>query len=279
MALMLAMLLMPIQPVVQAAEVTLVWDPNTESDVAGYKLYYGAMSRQYDYLIDIGNKTTHSLYSLVDGTTYYIAVTAYDQQGLESGYSNEVVFTTMPPYNNYPLEPSAPSGPFVGYTQESYGFTTSALEPDGDALKYRFDWGDGNVSNWSASYQQHAWSSEGIYCIKAQAIDSHGAASDWSYCSEIEIVSPPPGTLTIKATASIGGVVNPSGKVTLQYGDDYTFTITPDANYQVSDVQVDGVSEGAINSYTFFKANEDHTIEVIFKRDYNKHNRGRRHRR
>ncbi len=264
LALVFAALLAPIQPIARAAEVTVTWNPNTESDLAGYKLYYGCISRQYDHVDDVGNTTTRSLSSLVEGTTYYITVTAYDQQGNESGYSNEIVFTAFPPYNNVPLEPSAPSGPFAGYTQQRYGFATAALEPDGDALEYRFDWGDGTVSSWGGSFQQHAWLSEDIYCIKAQAIDPHGAASDWSDCSEIEIISPPPGALTITADATIGGVVIPAGKVTLPYGGDYTFTISPDADYLVSDIRVDGVSEGAMDSYTFFNVTEDHTIEVVF---------------
>ena len=30
-----------------AAQVTVGWDPNTEPDIAGYKVYYGTVSRNY----------------------------------------------------------------------------------------------------------------------------------------------------------------------------------------------------------------------------------------
>ena len=71
---------------------TLEWDANTEPDLAGYKLYCGAASGSYDTVIDVGNSTTYTLTDLPAGRTYYIAATAYNTAGLESGYSNEVVF-------------------------------------------------------------------------------------------------------------------------------------------------------------------------------------------
>ena len=76
-----------------AANVTLAWDANTESDLAGYKLYYGTATRNYPNNIDVGNVTTHTVPNLVDGQTYYFAVTAYDNQRNESAYSDEVTYT------------------------------------------------------------------------------------------------------------------------------------------------------------------------------------------
>ncbi len=40
-------------------------------------------------MIDVGNVTTYTISNLVSGA-YYFAVTAYDSQNIESGYSNEV---------------------------------------------------------------------------------------------------------------------------------------------------------------------------------------------
>lgn len=72
-----------------AGDVTLAWDPNTEADLAGYKLHYGNASRNYSTTLNVGNVTTYSLTSLPPGT-YYFAVTAYNTAQLESAYSNEV---------------------------------------------------------------------------------------------------------------------------------------------------------------------------------------------
>ncbi len=75
-----------------AADVVLAWDPNTESDLAGYKIYYGNSSGVYSTVVTIGTQTTYTISGLAPGT-YYFAVTAFNTSGLESGYSNEVSTT------------------------------------------------------------------------------------------------------------------------------------------------------------------------------------------
>ena len=74
--------------------VTLAWNPNSEIDLAGYRVYYGNSSRTYGAMIDVGNRTTFQVPSLSPGVTYYFAVTAYNTTNMESGFSNEV-FTTI----------------------------------------------------------------------------------------------------------------------------------------------------------------------------------------
>ena len=75
-----------------AAQVTLAWDPNTESDLAGYKIYYGNSSKNYTRSIDVKdrNATTCTVSNLIEGQTYYFAATAYNTRLLESAYSIEV---------------------------------------------------------------------------------------------------------------------------------------------------------------------------------------------
>jgi hypothetical protein len=69
--------------------ISLAWDANTESDLGGYKVYYGTASRTYGTPIDVGNVTSHKAEGLTIGQTYYFAVTAYDTSNNESDYSNE----------------------------------------------------------------------------------------------------------------------------------------------------------------------------------------------
>ncbi|NOY76440.1 MAG: T9SS type A sorting domain-containing protein [Calditrichaeota bacterium] len=69
---------------------TIQWDPNTESDLAGYRVYYGERSHAYSHQIDVGNVTKFKITNLEEGKVYYIALTAYDYWNNESKFSKEV---------------------------------------------------------------------------------------------------------------------------------------------------------------------------------------------
>ncbi len=71
-------------------------------------------------------------------------------------------------------------------------------------------------------------------------------------------------TYTITATAGAGGSISPSGQISVQQGAGKTFTITPNSGYVIADVKVDGVSKGAITSYTFSAVNANHTISASY---------------
>ena len=73
-----------------AAQIGIRWDPNTEPDLAGYRVYYGTASGSYGSPIDVGNVTSYTLTGLSAGQLYFIAVTAHDTSNNQSGYSNEV---------------------------------------------------------------------------------------------------------------------------------------------------------------------------------------------
>ncbi len=72
--------------------VTLSWLANEEADLAGYKIYRGTVSGGYGSPIAVLDKgaTSHTISGLENGTTYFFVITAYDDSGNESAYSNEV---------------------------------------------------------------------------------------------------------------------------------------------------------------------------------------------
>ncbi|MEM7828620.1 MAG: choice-of-anchor Q domain-containing protein, partial [Candidatus Aenigmatarchaeota archaeon] len=72
-------------------------------------------------------------------------------------------------------------------------------------------------------------------------------------------------TYTITASAGTGGSISPSGSISVDCGSSMTFNITPGVNYIISDVLVDGVSVGAVSSYTFSNIQGDHSISVSFR--------------
>lgn len=82
-----------------AEAVTLAWDANAESDLAGYKLYQGnAAGGPYTLVQTLGLVTTTQVSGLPDGVRCWV-LTAFDTFANESGYSNEVCMTvdTIPP--------------------------------------------------------------------------------------------------------------------------------------------------------------------------------------
>jgi hypothetical protein len=76
--------------IVNAGRITLEWDPVTHPDLAGYMVYYGTFSEDYDESVDVGNWTSVTIEGLEEDVTYYFSVTAYSGYGEESEYSNEV---------------------------------------------------------------------------------------------------------------------------------------------------------------------------------------------
>ncbi len=101
----------PVPPggaVINQINLTLAWDANTETDLAGYKVYFGTASRTYGAPTTIGTTNTITLYGFATGT-YYFAVTAFNTSGLESGFSNEVTATILSP-----AQPPAPASIIQG---------------------------------------------------------------------------------------------------------------------------------------------------------------------
>lgn len=83
----------------EAADVSFSWLPNSERSLAGYKIYYGPQARSYLVSVDVGkprpvnNTIKATLTKLTPGTTYYFAATAYDTDGAESQFSQEIIWT------------------------------------------------------------------------------------------------------------------------------------------------------------------------------------------
>lgn len=75
-----------------AAQISLEWDANGEPDLEGYRIYYGTSSGNYTASVDVAENTHCVISNLQQGVTYYFAATAYDSEGNESGFSEEIVY-------------------------------------------------------------------------------------------------------------------------------------------------------------------------------------------
>ena len=69
---------------------------------------------------------------------------------------------------------------------------------------------------------------------------------------------------TITASAGANGTISPSGAIEIYYGDSIIFQITPDPQFFVFDIIVDGISIGPATQFRFDNVRTDHTISAVF---------------
>lgn len=129
-------------------------------------------------------QTVRRSHSWVSLDTFYIRAQAKDKKENVSEWSMPHCFVTT---LNHPPDIPLISGPTSGYIQTSYQFSGLAVDPDCDSVKIRFDWGDGNISDWGkwnpsgdSVWVSFSWLYPGKYLVRAQAKDSLGDTSEWS---------------------------------------------------------------------------------------------------
>jgi hypothetical protein len=135
-------------------------------------------------------------------TKYYWKIEATDNHG-KSTSGSPWDFTTGSIPNNPPNTPSTPLGPDFGTPGTPYTYSTSATDPDGDPVKYTFDWGDYTTSktddyvdSGATVSMSHKWDREWTYSVKVRATDRKGESSGWSDSKIVTIATPtnPPNT-------------------------------------------------------------------------------------
>jgi len=210
---------------------TRATDP--DGDRVKYTFDWGDGSISDTSLVSSGStaSTSHA-WTVPSGSTRTFSVRskATDDKGLESGWSSvlSVTITGPAPVNNPPATPSTPSGSTSGSSGSSYSYSTRATDPDGDRVKYTFDWGDGStsdtslVSSGSAAITSHAWTvpsgSTRTFSVRSKATDDKGLESGWSNVLSVTITGPAPAN-NPPATPSI-----PAGPTTGSSGIPYSFS-------------------------------------------------------
>ena len=103
--------------------------------------------------------------------------------------------------NHPPYTPFIPSGPSSGAAGTSYSYSTATTDPDGDQVKYTFDWGDGTtsvtglVNSGTVVSTSHSWTvpagSTKTFNVRARSTDSRDLSStDWSNPLAVSINNP-----------------------------------------------------------------------------------------
>jgi hypothetical protein len=118
--------------------------------------------------------------------------------------------------NSPPNQPVKPVGPTLVEAGTAYLYNSSAVDPDDDTVRLRFDWGDGSLSPWSdfvesgtAVSMAHAWTTVSNYAVQVIAQDAEGSNSSWSETLTVMISQvinegfSPVGSFNIPANASL----------------------------------------------------------------------------
>ncbi|THB80448.1 MAG: hypothetical protein D3926_07070 [Desulfobacteraceae bacterium] len=113
-------------------DIVLTWQANSELDLAEYMVYYGTAIRDYG-LPAPQSGTSHTITGLTAGETYYLAVTAVDTSGNESGYSSPEVIKSIPAQiTGQKLLWDAVQGEVTGY-RIYYGLSEGSYTQSADA--------------------------------------------------------------------------------------------------------------------------------------------------
>jgi PKD repeat protein len=156
------------------------------------------------------------------------------------------------------------------------GFSGSPLTgPEPLVVQFTGTYSGGTPTSWKWEYNKTvagSWTqfnttsqnpvnafTDGTYDIRLTATNLFGSNNLTQY-SYITVTT----SHNITATAGVGGTIAPSGEVTVTYGANQAFTITPNTGYHITDVVVDTVSQGAITTYTFNNVVATHTISASF---------------
>jgi VCBS repeat-containing protein len=208
-----------------AVQVTLAWYPNTDSDLAGYKVYYGTSSGNYGFHYDAGNSTSYKVSNLQAGSTYYFAATAYDVYGNESDFSKEISYSVP---NSSPV---AQAGTLTTKQDTPAGGVLSATDPDGDSLTFSIASQGArgtavvtNAATGAYTYTPNA-NATGTDSFTFQAKDPGGLTSTAKITVTITPVNHTPvaqtGTLTTKLNTAATGTLS----ATDSDGDSLTYSI------------------------------------------------------
>jgi hypothetical protein len=203
---------------------------------------------------------------MVDGVNQG-AITTYTFTQVTANHTISATFATctLPTITQQPTDYT-----WDGVSNRAY-FSVTAQGGSSNTYQWRFQIdGDSTVHNCSeaANYfpvndqptltavMPLATNAAHIWCVVTNPCGSTVESNHAAY-----LMYPPK---TITASAGANGTISPSGQVSVATNGSQTFTITPNANFQVSAVMVDGVNQGAITTYTFTQVTANHTISATF---------------
>lgn len=112
--------------------------------------------------------------------------------------------------NQHAPSVDSPVGPFEGNVGFTYSYAATGIDPEDDAVSYQFDWGDGEISDWSRTRnsgseysENHIWTEQGDYDVRVRVKDEIGYVGEWSEPTTVTIAPP---LIEIEIKGNIAGI-------------------------------------------------------------------------
>jgi hypothetical protein len=195
-----------------SGQITLTWTNPTDTDFAGVMIRYrtdgtNPQNKDDGSAIPNGNdgkivgspdQNMSYVHTNLDPTKhYYYSAFSYD---ISNNYSQTAYADAQPlSPNNAPVIQSFTGVPSsLNNPGESTTFNVSATDPDGDALTYTINFGDGTASE-SGNEVVHTYASAGTYTAEVSVDDGHGNTVEESLQIAVNDVPPAePTNVTVK---------------------------------------------------------------------------------
>ncbi len=191
-------------------------------------------------------KALHNSYTINSNRAFFLNTIAY-LAGDSGPVAPTPVVGVVAPAANTTLTAGTP-----------LSFQGSATIADGSAMGYSWSFGDGGSAAVLGPVS-HTYTSAGTFAATFTATSNQGKSA-----SATRTITVNPAAFTVTTTGGTGGTISPAGAVSVPNGSSLTFTITPSAGYVIGTVTVDGLSQGAIGTYTFTNVTANHTIAATF---------------
>ena len=160
---------------------SILFDASASYDPDGYIMLY-EWDWDHDGVYDESHTTATTTHVWMIPGSYNVSLRITDNATVTS-----IKTKTISIVNHAPPVPTI-TGPRNGTVNHEYEFSVGpVVDPEEDPFYCQWDWGDGNISEWSGPYlsgeivnASHSWASTGIYELRVKLKDQYDAESNWS---------------------------------------------------------------------------------------------------
>jgi len=158
---------------------TILFDGSSSYDPDGNIILY-EWDWDNDGVYDESNSIPTTTHVFEDAGLYPITLNVKDEYS-----ANDTKMQIVKVGNGVPEKPVI-DGPTRGGIYVYFNYSITPIDPDGEMVYVRWDWGNGDTYPWAGPFvsgeeitESYVWSERGKYIVKAQVKDEYDAESEW----------------------------------------------------------------------------------------------------